>query len=299
MSCVTTPTEDLAKHTAKQQEYIPLLPSLFKDGLSIGFPCANALVEGIIRINRVRYFSSITQHYATKWAAVGEKLVCQIADFDPVTWAENQRGPRRFAKASPGGSSKESITLNASDHGYGSTGVTSTEEYDVNHRQAWVNLARAQQISVLLYCLQCHFMQPQLSKTIPVLRRLLNADDAEDDILRDVSSLRELALHALLEALRRLWGEGGGRAAWQAKFSFWPLFIAGLEVTSQTIVMEKSFVCRSLYKLVAQGGDMGPADAVSVVETFWEWNSHAIEGGSMKSCWSDNFSRIASRGVFF
>ena len=110
-----------AESGRKQTEYLPYVQLMFKEGVSIAFPCGNVLFDAIIRVNCARGQKWRTKNEKRQQKRAAKGVLAQITGFDAVSWAEGI-----IAKA---GLAEQQVT-------------------------EWTELGRAYQLATLLYCLR-------------------------------------------------------------------------------------------------------------------------------------------------
>ncbi|KHN97437.1 uncharacterized protein MAM_04452 [Metarhizium album ARSEF 1941] len=143
LGAIFTPGNMLRARDARHQlEYIPFLGAVFRNGANSDFPCADQLLECIIRIDHVRLLGQGAMADAPDLDTACWQIFCRIASFDPAAWAQYQLlelAPSPF----PEGRDNGAAGLDAPH----ATIASMTED-----------LARAFQYAVMLYCMRTLYM---------------------------------------------------------------------------------------------------------------------------------------------
>ncbi|KJK79907.1 hypothetical protein H634G_04146 [Metarhizium anisopliae BRIP 53293] len=270
LGAIFTPSNMLnSRDTLAQLEYVPFLDTICRDGANSDFPCANRLLECIIRINQIRFLGQGVEAQGSDLDAACSQIFHRIASFDAAAWAQSRL--LELGSSSPPSWSPEirDTRQNGAIAVPRATIQAMTED-----------LARAFQYAVMLYCVRTLYMDR--GKSVPdSLASLVAAPlQSKQQFPLDVENLHQSALHGLLQALHRLWAmEKSSGPAWVGKFSFWPIWVAGMELDPRVGTShEQAFICASLQRLCYYLGALGPLDAVSALQAVWA--KTAFEAGA-------------------
>ncbi|KAM4055782.1 fungal specific transcription factor [Hirsutella rhossiliensis] len=237
---------------------------------------ATKLLEAIIRINLARALGGESTPGVVELDAMSSRLLTSIASFDAATWTRNHL-QKPFSPALADSSSEPETTKEPvpeerlrADKGE-AVGTELAGAREVVHEMCQ-DLAKAFQYAVMLYCIRTLHVDrkrrrrrggpgPMASQATAVIR---------EGLVMDAESARDWALARLMDALHRLWAREEDRArgaAWCGKFSFWPLFMAGMEAGASA--RDRGFICHALRQLCFYLGDPSPLDAVSFLQLVW------------------------------
>ncbi|KAK2594471.1 hypothetical protein QQS21_007818 [Conoideocrella luteorostrata] len=298
MSTVCMPTHKLnRRHTLGQLDYIPLLDVVYKNGKFIDFPCPNQLLESIIRINHVRLLSQGFMNDSPDLDSTCAQILYRIVSFNPAFWAQTQL--REFSLSST--SSELSDASSLSTVSYENATQTVTSVVGSNSIGAMCeDIARAYQCAVLLYCIRTLYIDRGKSIAdvfaYPLAARIL----AEEQPFVDAEQPHQSTLESLLSALHRLWArEKSSDLVWLGKFTFWTLWIAGMELDpGEGMAHEKAFICKYLHRLCWYLGTLTPLDAISALQVVWSKTATGDSSGQ-QAAWDERLQMPSFLGVFF
>ncbi|UNI15556.1 hypothetical protein JDV02_002081 [Purpureocillium takamizusanense] len=332
MNSIMTPSWLMDERTTSQTEYIPHLHTIYKDGKDSDFPCPATLMEAIIRTNHVRALSQDKrgrqqqQHREAELDHMAGQILTSIASFNAADWTrEHVRAllsPSTSLASSPSSSdtARDSPDEEQQPHGEDGESLAVVDTAALDDAVAAVvdmctELTKAIQYAALLYCIRTLYMDRR--------RPFSFSPSSSSDMALDVESAHRSALEMLLAALHRLWDDDGGKPKttdWCGKLSFWPLFIAGMEMDPAgppESRAERDFVCGALRRLVYYLGDLSPLDAVSVLQLIWRKTAAAaaatateVEGeeqeqegggcsGQQRFSWDERLVMPGIRGLYF
>lgn len=282
MSAVFTTSRSLdAKCVTAQLEYIQLLDIDFKHGRDCDFPCGNQLLEAIIRINHMRLISRTSSDVKADLNTSCDQIFCRIGSFDPA--AHSRVLLQELLPCFSSASEK-------------SQGVGGWKE----HRNQTLHdmceeLGRAYKYSVMLYCFRTLYMDRGKLVTNTFKSTAATSLIAKGSIGIDIERPHESTLECLLESLHRLWDKEKYGPDWVGKYTFWPLWVAGMEINpNDGVVAEQKFVCESLQRLCYHLGDLGPLDAVSALQLVWTKRAPGDDAS-----WDDKLAMPGVQGIFF
>jgi len=303
MNSVMTPTWLMDERTATQTEYIAHLHTIYKDGRDSDFTCPATLLEAIIRTNHVRALSRDEDQDEAKLDRVSGQIFTSIASFNAADWTRNHvrtlLSPGVLTTSSP---SSDDTARDSSDE------QLHSESRDVADKalddavaavhDMCTDLTKTIQYAVLLYCLRTLHMDRRTSSGMSSPQPA--SVWLSDDMALDVESAHRSALDMILAALHRLWDVEAKGKDWCGKLSFWPLFIAGMEMDpGPETQAEREFICASLRKLVYYLGDLSPLDAVSVLQLIWRRTATEGCSGRQRFSWDERLVMPGIRGLYF
>lgn len=302
LSAIFTPCNMLdPQDTIGQLEYIPLLDISYKNGRDFDFSCSNQLLECIIRINHVRLISQGNMSDSSDLDTTCAQIFYRIASFDPVFWAHTQirellasppipkLPPEAFASPQSPKTQEDRQTAEA----------TLSITRAAIHRMG-EDLAKAFQYAIMLYCIRTLYMDRGKSISEVYTSPLAAALLSQEQIILDVEQPHQSALNGLLEALHRLWDtEKTSGSWWIGKLSFWPLWVAGMEIApGPSMAHEQTFISSSLQRLCYYLGAMSPLDAVSALQVVWAQTAEQ-DGSFQQVSWDSRLLMPGLRCVFF
>ncbi|KAH8692963.1 fungal-specific transcription factor domain-containing protein [Talaromyces proteolyticus] len=253
MSCVTKTSSALSSLVAPQMVFLEYISHIHRDGVDVGFPCPNELLEAVVRINYLR--SSIANIFDNQHSATDSQILElfeRIISFSPTNWVRDRKGKM----VSPGFDLVNSPATNYNN-------FTAAES-------PWSDslaLVSTFKMAVLLY-----FM-----RTLIIDRDRPTSLSLGNGLSVDINSIRSTASDSLLTYLHQLLrpdSPRGGR--WLGKFLFWPLFIAGMEChysSSMSMAVARKFIADSLCQLSQYQGDLSMLDAASFLQHIWRIQS--------------------------
>lgn len=272
------------RHVTAQLEYIPLLDIDFKHGRDCDFPCGNQLLEAIIRINHMRLISRTCAGAKADLNTSCDQIFCRIASFDPAAYRRALLLELLPFWSSASSSSEESSADNEFMDERCQTIYNMCEE-----------LGNVYKYAVMLYCFRTLYMDRGKSVTDAFASPSATSLIGKGRIGIDIERPHESALEYLLESLHRLWDREKYGQDWVGKYTFWPLWVAGMEMDpNDGLVEEQTFVCKSLQRLCYYLGDLGPLDAVSALQLVW-----AKKAPGDDASWDDKLAMPGVQGIFF
>ena len=279
MSAVCTTSRELhSGYVTAQLEYIQLLDIDFKHGRDCDFPCGNQLLEAIIRINHMRLISRTSTSAKADLRTSCDQIFSRIASFDP---AAHSRALLR--ELLPSCSSESSSP--AED------GMT-TERSHTLHDMC-EELGNAYKYATMLYCFRTLYVDRGKLVTDAFKSPTATSLIGKGIIGIDVDRPHESALECLLESLHRLWDREKYGPDWVGKFTFWPLWVAGMEMDpNDGLADEQKFVCTSLQRLCYYLRDLAPLDAVSALQVIWAKRTAGDDGS-----WDDKLAMPGVQGI--
>ncbi|UNI20477.1 hypothetical protein JDV02_006558 [Purpureocillium takamizusanense] len=301
MNSVMTPSPQMDDRTADQTEYISHLFTVYRNGKDCDFPCPARLLEAIIHINNARALSREGGH-DTALDDLSGQIVANVLSFDATDWTKQH--VRELLSPN--------ISVASSPSSDGTARESSDEQLQVEERDAadrlldaavesvqdmCIDLIKAIQYSVLLYCIRTLHIDRASSSGIVAHPASVSVSD---DMTTDVQFAHKSALDMLLAALHRLWDLDETKVKhWCGKLSFWPLFIAGMEMDpGPHTKADRDFICDSLRKLVYYLGVLGPLDAVSVLQLIWRKTT--LDGHSVQQySWDQRLLMPGLGGLYF
>lgn len=302
MSAVFTASTSLNQQsTGSQLDYVPFFDSTFKNGRDYDFPCANQLVECIIRINHLRAISQDAMTAPPGLDTSYAQVLYRVASYDPVFSSRSQLR-ELLSSRSPSSSSSSSSSVSPDLPGADSERSQNPPPLPEVTQSIYgmcEDLARAFQYAVMLYCLRTLYIDRGRSVSLafssPLAVALMSEGTAEIDVTRP----HESALEGLLEALHRLWDAESKDSAWVGKLTMWPLWVAGMEVDPGVdMAHEQRFICKSLQKLCYYLGGVSPLDAASALQLIWART--ALFGGfGQQATWDERVAMPGTPGLFF
>lgn len=303
MNSVITPTLLLDSRTVAQIEYLPRLDTLYKDGKESDFPCPNQLLEAIIRVNHAR---ALSRHAPPGDAALDDtaaRIFRGIASFNAAAWTRNHVRefllPTVAPAPSPPAASDASINSPEAQTRAGE-GEAAAVEAALEAACAAVqdmceDLTKAFQHAATLYCVRTLHMDRPADGTTAGNRSPCRDSNAAID----VASAHASALDMLLAALHRLWARERA-PSWCGKLSFWPLFVAGMEVDpGPASADERAFICDALRRLVFHLGDLSPLDAASELQLVWRETARPGGRAGQQASWDERLMLSGVCGSFF
>lgn len=306
LSAIFTPGTMLHPHdTVWQLEYIPLLDVSYKNGSNSDFPCANQLLECIIRINHERLLAQSFMGDSPDIDMTAAQIFFRIVSFDPAFWSRTQL--RELLLSPPGlklpSEASSSSSSSSSSRDEESTLQTAADALPITHvalHSMAEDLAIAFQCAIMLYCIRTLYLDCGKSISDVFASPLAAALLSQGKLVIDVENPHQSALDGLLGALHRLWAtEKRSGSAWIGKLSFWPLWVAGMEMDpGAKMAHERAFVCASLHRLCYYLGAMGPLDAVSALQVVWA-RTAVQNGEGQQATWDSRLVMPGIRGVFF
>ncbi|KAJ6443479.1 extracellular membrane protein, CFEM domain-containingprotein [Purpureocillium lavendulum] len=301
MNSVMTPSYQMDNRSAGQTDYIAHLYTVYRDGRDSDFPCPARLLEAIIHTNHARALSRKGALDSALDDLAGQ-VFTNIASFNAADWTKQH--VRELLSPSISAASSPSSDDTARD--------SSDEQLQTEERAALeslldaavesvhdmcTDLTKAIQYAVLLYCIRTLHMDRASPSGITTTHMAPVSLSADMSI--DVESAHKSALDMLLAALHRLWALETKAKNWCGKLSFWPLFVAGMEIDpGPDSEADRDFICDALRKLVYYLGDLSPLDAVSVLQLIWR--KTAVDGcGGQRFSWDERILMPGLRGLFF
>jgi hypothetical protein len=303
MSCVTTTSSALSSIVVSQMGFLEYISHIHRDGLDIGFPCPNELLEAVVRINYLRASMAKVvdnQHSTTNSQVL--KLFEQIISFSPPDWVRD----RKVSLVTPG-----SDLLNSPATNYNNCTAT---EHPWSH---WLALISIFKMAVLLY----------FTRTLILDQDTPHILSLDNGLSVDIDSTRSTASDSLLKYLRQLLRPSSPRGGpWLGKFLFWPLFIAGMEChysNSMPMAVARKFIADSLCQLSHYQGDLSMLDAASFLQHIWRIQSspndhQCVDGNIYETCktgttfenlscgtlpsrlvsWDERIARLGAHSIF-
>lgn len=208
MGTTTAPWVE-ADRARRQLELIPLLPTLYGNGLGTCFPCPPDLLRDIILVNHLRSrLDGPTAPYSTNRLPATLELLQRIRQFSPQNWAAE-------------------VKMVTQHDGTGGTGLERTaggSSGPLPNRVSswdWQRLASIYQAAVALYCISslvCYDVG-RSSQT--------QSCTGHKEACLGVSQMRDAYCGSLLHHLRVL---AADPKAQLRRLVIWPLIIAGIEV---------------------------------------------------------------------
>ena len=285
MSTVFTTSDVLDKKCVTAQlEYIQLLDIDFKHGRDCDFPCGNQLLEAIIRINHMRLISKNATSVKTDLGASCRQIFHRIASFDPAAHSRVL-----LQELLPCSNSPSLLSDNSS--------TDELEMGEVNRRvyKMCEYLGEVYKYAVMLYCFHMLYIDQGKSVSSALAPQTAPSLIGKGIIGIDVKRPHEWALERLLYSLHRLWEVEKQGPDWVGKYTFWPLWIAGMEINpTQDMRHEQKFVCESLQRLCYYLGNLAPLDAVSALQLVW-----AKRVPRNHCSWDEKLAMPGIQGLFF
>ena len=281
MSAVCTTSRDLdAGYVTAQLEYIQLLDIDFRHGRYCDFSCGNQLLEAIIRINHMRLISRTSTSAKADLNTSCDQIFCRIASFDPAAHSQALLRELLPSCSSASSSPAENSMMN--------------ERSQTLHKMC-EELGKAYQYAAMLYCFRTLYVDRGKLVTDAFKSPAATSLIAKGIIGIDIERPYKSALECLLRTLHRLWGSEKHGPDWVGKYTFWPLWVGGMEMDpNDGLVDEQKFVCTSLQRLCYYLGDLAPLDAVSALQLVWA--KRVVEDDAS---WDDKLAMPGVRGIFF
>ncbi|KFY50404.1 hypothetical protein V495_00288 [Pseudogymnoascus sp. VKM F-4514 (FW-929)] len=131
MSITTCPPSTISGARSwihEQEQYLNIIPDIYKSGLSTCFACPTELFMGIIRINQFRAVQRWSKMEACKWPVSSQDILDHVLQFSPLEWVATNLCSQNPATKS------------------GIQSVAST-------MSGWLSIAEIYHAAVSLYCL--------------------------------------------------------------------------------------------------------------------------------------------------